>query len=747
MGDFEMASPIRLSGISSGLDTQSIINDLMKIEQIKVDRVTRNKTSLEWKRDAYSAVNTQLKDFREKYFSVLNSSSNMLSAKTYKPYKVNMTSNNAINLTPSSSAFAAKLVLSSVTMAKGAAIQSDLSGQSQRAALTAQDHVLKAKSEGTSTAITSDDLALTLGDAAFDDENGENIFGLGETSSAVSFTINGEAFSFGSTATISDVMLAVNNSAAGVTMSFADNKFTLQSDSAGSAASITLANSEGKAFGAESGFGINVGTIKAETAVITGSYTLGNLANASGKTVSEPMEFTINGQAFSFTGTETIDDVITAVNASATANVTMRFDQKLGTFAVRSDTVGAGSSIAIANTAGNFFGDNSLTNIKTGSSTAFDAVKRTDTLDTMAYKLGKNLATNAQGKFEFKVNGETFTLETSATVQELTNAVNNADLGVTLNYSEISDALLFSNKTTGAQSAITIEGFESLGVSTLTATGNDALVVMENGDKIIQSGNSFTLDGIAFEIKGDYAEDSPITAEFTADVDSVVSKFKEFITDYNALLTSLDAQLSEAKYSDYYPLTTEEKDAMSETEIENWEKKAKSGLLRSDASLTGMISSLRTAMYETVEGTGLKPSDVGLKSSTWSMTGELQKGQLVFDQAAETKLRAALQKDPDAFAKAMSNISSSTDAAVKYKESGFFARISDKMNQYINNARKGTIKSAESAIISATTKISDMSELMVTKETQYYAQFTRMEKLMSTLNSQSSWFSAQMGTS
>lgn len=740
-----MASPIRLSGISSGLDTQSIVGDLMKIEQLKVDRATRNKTSLEWKRDAYSAVNTQLKDFREKYFSVLNSNTNMLSAKTYQVYKTNMTSNNAINLTPTSSTFSSKLVLSSVTMAKGATIQSDLSGQSRRAALSASDHVLAAKSVGEVTTISSDDLALYMSDESFVDESGNNLFGYSSTTDTISFSINGKAFSFDRDDTLSDAMLAVNNSDAGVTMSFDNGKFALQSKNTGSSASVVLANTTGRAFGTDSGFGIAAGIVKAETAVITGSSTLSELANTSGKTVSATMEFNINGQAFSFTSSQTIDEVIADVNNSGAANVTMRFDEKLGTFALRSDTFGTGTSLTVSNTAGNFFGDDSLTNIKAGSSTAYAAIKRTDTLDTMAYKIGKSLTTNADGKFEFAVNGKTFTLDTTSTVQALTDAVNCADLGVTLNYSEISDALIFKSKTAGEQSTAVIQGFESLGISTLNAAGNDAQIVLENGEQIIQATNSFTLDGIAFEIKGDYAAATPITAEFTQDVDSVVTKFKQFITDYNTLLDSLNEKLSEKKYTDFYPLTTTEKDAMSEKEIENWEKKAKSGLQHSDAALTGMISSLRSALYDTVQGTGLKPSDLGLKSSTWSTSGELQKGQLVFDQAAEIKLRAALQKDPDAVAKVMGTISNATNAETKYKESGFFARINDKMNQYINSTRKGTIKNTETAIISASEKISDMTDLMATKETQYFSQFTRMEKLMSSLNAQSSWFTAQMG--
>ena len=44
---------MRISGLASGLDTESIINDLMKIEQLKVDKLKQQKQLLEWRRDDY----------------------------------------------------------------------------------------------------------------------------------------------------------------------------------------------------------------------------------------------------------------------------------------------------------------------------------------------------------------------------------------------------------------------------------------------------------------------------------------------------------------------------------------------------------------------------------------------------------------------------------------------------------------------------------------------------------------------
>ena len=58
--------PIRFGGIASGLDTESIIKNLMKIETAKVDRQFQQKTLLEWKRDDYRAINNNLRTLREK---------------------------------------------------------------------------------------------------------------------------------------------------------------------------------------------------------------------------------------------------------------------------------------------------------------------------------------------------------------------------------------------------------------------------------------------------------------------------------------------------------------------------------------------------------------------------------------------------------------------------------------------------------------------------------------------------------
>ena len=54
---------IRLGGLASGMDIDSIVNDLMKVERLKVDNVVKNKTLLEWTRDKYNEVNKMFANF------------------------------------------------------------------------------------------------------------------------------------------------------------------------------------------------------------------------------------------------------------------------------------------------------------------------------------------------------------------------------------------------------------------------------------------------------------------------------------------------------------------------------------------------------------------------------------------------------------------------------------------------------------------------------------------------------------
>lgn len=61
---------IRFSGIASGLDTESIVKQLMQVERMKVDRYYKQRQTLEWKREDYREINTKLLALRNSVFDL-----------------------------------------------------------------------------------------------------------------------------------------------------------------------------------------------------------------------------------------------------------------------------------------------------------------------------------------------------------------------------------------------------------------------------------------------------------------------------------------------------------------------------------------------------------------------------------------------------------------------------------------------------------------------------------------------------
>ena len=66
----------------------------------------------------------------------------------------------------------------------------------------------------------------------------------------------------------------------------------------------------------------------------------------------------------------------------------------------------------------------------------------------------------------------------------------------------------------------------------------------------------------------------------------------------------------------YEPLTSEEKEAMSDEEVEKWEKKIKDSLLRRDGNLSSVMSGMKTAMQSSIEINGKIVSFSSVKAFT-----------------------------------------------------------------------------------------------------------------------------------
>ena len=229
---------------------------------------------------------------------------------------------------------------------------------------------------------------------------------------------------------------------------------------------------------------------------------------------------------------------------------------------------------------------------------------------------------------------------------------------------------------------------------------------------------------------------------------------KKFIDEYNALAAAVNLEMTTRPDKDYGPLTDEQKDEMSETSIENWEKKAKQGLLFGDSNLRSVSDALQS-MYATMKknGVDLKAlQEIGISVSDDIYSG----GQLIFD---EQKFKDAMKNDPDKVASVISgngdgktgmvgtinNVLSNYATRFSYKHGGSNGTLVDVAGteKLSTSLKKNQIyKQLEQM----QKELETLKERLSTERDSYISQFTSMETLISQMNSQSSYLSSLSGS-
>lgn len=277
--------------------------------------------------------------------------------------------------------------------------------------------------------------------------------------------------------------------------------------------------------------------------------------------------------------------------------------------------------------------------------------------------------------------------------------------------------------------------------------GSDAEIRL-NGVLYTSSSNTFSINGLnidALGVTGD-GEANEITITTTIDTQGVYDKIKDFLTEYNSVVNEMTKLFNAESAKDYEPLTDEEKDAMSDTEIEKWEAKIKSALLRRDSSLDGIMSTMINSMSQSFEVNGEKLSLSSFGIQTLGFLNAKQNEQYAYhidgdaDDASSSaktdKLMKAIQEDPDQVADFMKQLTSNLYQAVDKKMksstlSSAYKVYNDKeldkqMEQYEDLIKKWQDKAAE-------------------QEDYYYQKFSQMEVQLSKIQSQTNSLAGMLG--
>lgn len=414
---------------------------------------------------------------------------------------------------------------------------------------------------------------------------------------------------------------------------------------------------------------------------------------------------------------------------------------------------------------------------------------------------GNTFDFNGQSSTDIIINGQVITINKDMTVRQLISEINgNKAANAKLIYSSITGKFTLQSKDIGKDAILDISviqrdsdgniivdddgnpvrtkntdflSFIGIGSDKIKRGQNAVIEVNvnherdENGaliyHKVGSSTNTFTRDGMTFSLYDKTVDSETVTIRVTEDIDAVVDNIKNFVDKYNELIDEINTKLVEKRYNDFPPLTEEQKSEMSEKDIELWEEKAMSGLLRNDSILQGIVYDMRKALNDRVAGVDIGLSDIGITTGKW-----YEHGKLYLD---EDKFRKTIAEEPDKVeelfmksdGKAYSPDLTPQERSERYSNIGIAQRISDILNDNIRTSRNQNNKKGllleKAGIVGDVTefqntlndqirdfedRIEKMNELLYKKEESYWQRFTAMEKAIQQMNVQSMWLAQQL---
>ncbi len=497
-------------------------------------------------------------------------------------------------------------------------------------------------------------------------------------------------------------------------------------------------------------------------------------------------EIEINGVSVgAFDAESSIQDVITAINGSD-AGVNVSFSTLTNNFVINSSDTGSHTEITIGGSLGKaLFGDTEAEYVYGEYTTNLEVTDDTDlsefelTIGEVTYKASDATTAGASTPNEIidYLNKQMAKDGIDATLS--LNEDGYLALSTKLETDPENDTAPAVSMTNGDNDFSYIENVdEPRGDDNLNYTqGQNALMVVTvNGEQMLleRSSNTFEIEGLKIVANKTFNDtnedgdliydpesddlsdidlsevptDGAITFEQEKNFDDIIALVAEMISDYNEMMANVKAQFTEVPLTttsgtSYLPLTDSDRADMSDSAIEAYEEKAKTGLLYGDTNMRNLYNSMST-LFSASGSFGIALNEMGI-STTYgqSTTGDL----IEFDEDA---FREALENNFDTVVSAFTS-----NTALGGSADGVMKTIYNEIEKYasVTGADKGILVNAAGSELSATslltntmqTKIDTFQKLieawedkLSTKVDYYTSQFTKLEILMSEANSQSS---------
>ena len=386
------------------------------------------------------------------------------------------------------------------------------------------------------------------------------------------------------------------------------------------------------------------------------------------------------------------------------------------------------------------------------------------------------------GTIKVKVGGETkaFTIEKDATISDVLNNLKTA--GLNASFDATNQRIFVSAKESGEANNFEISGsdemLQALGLNANAPTkdafiaglsedqkanadelwkeeqqkyavkieGQDAKMLL-NGAEFSSKSNVFEVNGLTITALRETAEGEAVTLTTEEDTEGIYDMIKEFITEYSALINEMDALYNADSAKGYEPLTTEEKEALTETEIEEWEEKIKGSLLRRDESVNSVSSALKSVMLAGVEVNGKKMylSDFGINTLGYFDSEDNERNAYHINGDEDDDYVSGEAND------LMNMITADPDKVVSFftqLSQNLYSKMSDlstSMDGYRSYGSFYYDKKLESDYEDYEDKIADLEEKLTAYEDKWYDKFAAMEAVMAKMQNNANAVASLLG--
>lgn len=758
-----MSSGIRASGMVSGLDTETLVQAMVSTQVSKKEKLQKAQTKLQWKQDAFKSLNT-------KVYGLYSKVGNLRFSGAYNMKKTTVSDTTKAQVTASNTAVNGIQTL----QIKQLATSGYLTGGELKKGTTGKTTLKELGYDGADTSIsvtigsskkdidvsgstTVDDLVSKLKDAglnaSFDDKNGRIFVSAKETGKENDFSLTGAdmsglkalnaaGLSVMSKSDIENYKKMASYAKNGDTGSYSESKTS-------EAILKTLKNLQNAYEGntklalEEKDLNAKIAYSDAKDAV--NKYLDGDDTNANKKAEREQLANLLkqNSSKYTYVNDQTgeVKEIYDVKDAAGWTAYDKKVNELAKSTGLITETTGDDGETKEDSTKLEALSNNIKTVIAVDDNAIYtDDVKK-------AYYLSEDKRAEAKTRLEEiprekEANDAVIADEDNSywDIKDYTGKTKDYLAAIADKYAkQVTNARDMVEKLANGSKDIPI----SKGASRVDA--QDAKITLNKAD-FTSSSNVFNINGLTIKATAKTADGETLSINTDTDTQGIYDKIKDFLTDYNSIVNELTSLYNADSAKGYEPLTDDEKESMSDKEVEKWETKIKDSILRNDSTVGGVMNAMTTAMMKsyTINGKSYSLSSFGIHTQGYLNAAKNEQYAYHIDGDEDDTITSG---NTDKLMDMINNNPEDLEEFMKQLTSGLYSALDNKMKSTTMSSAYTIYndKQMTKEYNNYTTEIKEWETKISDLEDRYYKQFSTMETQLAKMQSTTSSLTSMLG--